>query len=119
MKQLEAEKKLLERPAEVKVGGVTITQEKNMEVCECCASFLVVNDAEQRIQAHLDGKQHSGYAAIRKALEVTTAPTLATHNTQDTINAAFVPQTLAVVSNFYQSTHTKAHTFPITVCHRR
>ncbi|GBO99762.1 Luc7-like protein 3 [Eumeta japonica] len=32
--------------------------EKQMEVCEVCGAFLIVGDAQQRIEDHLMGKQH-------------------------------------------------------------
>lgn len=35
-------------------------QEKQMEVCEVCGAFLIVGDAQQRIDDHLTGKQHIG-----------------------------------------------------------
>lgn len=35
-------------------------QEKQMEVCETCGAFLIVGDAQQRIEDHLTGKQHLG-----------------------------------------------------------
>jgi len=40
-------------------------QEKQMEVCEICGSFLIVGDAQARVDDHLMGKQHMGYARIR------------------------------------------------------
>lgn len=45
------------------------TQEKQMEVCEICGAFLIVGDAQSRIDDHLMGKQHIGYTRLRKALE--------------------------------------------------
>ena len=45
------------------------TQEKQMEVCETCGAFLIVGDAQSRIDDHLMGKQHLGYSRLRKALE--------------------------------------------------
>lgn len=45
------------------------TQEKQMEVCETCSAFLIVGDAQSRIDDHLMGKQHIGYTKLRKALE--------------------------------------------------
>lgn len=36
-------------------------QEKQMEVCPVCGAFLIVGDAQQRIDDHLSGKQHVGY----------------------------------------------------------
>lgn len=44
-------------------------QEKLMEVCEVCGAFLIVGDAQQRIEDHLTGKQHLGYAKLRRAVE--------------------------------------------------
>lgn len=43
--------------------------EKQMEVCEVCGAFLIVGDAQQRIEDHLSGKQHLGYSKLRKAIE--------------------------------------------------
>lgn len=40
-------------------------QEKQMEVCEICGSFLIVGDAQARVDDHLMGKQHMGYARMR------------------------------------------------------
>ena len=40
-----------------------------MEVCEVCGAFLIVGDAQQRVDDHLMGKQHVGYAKIKAALE--------------------------------------------------
>jgi hypothetical protein len=44
-------------------------QEKQMEVCETCGAFLIVGDAQQRIDDHLQGKQHMGYARLKEAVE--------------------------------------------------
>jgi hypothetical protein len=35
-----------------------------MEVCTVCGALLVVGDVQQRIDEHLMGKQHAGYARI-------------------------------------------------------
>lgn len=40
-----------------------------MEVCDVCGSFLIVNDAQSRVEEHISGKQHMGYAKLRSALE--------------------------------------------------
>lgn len=40
-------------------------QEKQMEVCEVCGAFLIVGDAQQRIEDHLTGKQHLGLVTTR------------------------------------------------------
>lgn len=44
-------------------------QQKEMEVCQICGAFLVIGDAQSRIDDHLMGKQHLGYSKLRKALE--------------------------------------------------
>ena len=44
-------------------------QEKQMEVCEVCGAFLIVGDAQSRVDDHLQGKQHMGYAKIKSTLE--------------------------------------------------
>jgi len=44
-------------------------QEKRMKVCDICGAFLVLGDTEKRVQSHIEGKQHQGYALIRKTLE--------------------------------------------------
>ncbi|KAJ4952173.1 hypothetical protein NE237_029005 [Protea cynaroides] len=41
------------------------TQEKKMALCEVCGSFLVANDAAERTQSHVTGKQHIGYGMVR------------------------------------------------------
>ncbi|XP_069470540.1 luc7-like protein 3 [Ambystoma mexicanum] len=44
-------------------------QEKQMEVCEVCGAFLIVGDAQSRVDDHLMGKQHVGYATIKSTVE--------------------------------------------------
>ncbi|XP_070596123.1 luc7-like protein 3 isoform X6 [Erythrolamprus reginae] len=44
-------------------------QEKQMEVCEVCGAFLIVGDAQSRVDDHLMGKQHMGYAKIKATVE--------------------------------------------------
>jgi len=66
--QIKAEQELLvltggDRPSSIS------QQEKRMKVCEICGAFLVIGDTEKRISSHLDGKQHIGYALIRKTIE--------------------------------------------------
>ena len=46
-----------------------INEMKHMEVCPVCGAFLVVNDTQTRVDAHLSGKQHVGYALIREAIK--------------------------------------------------
>jgi len=45
-----------------------LREEKMMEVCEICGSFLIIGDAQSRIDDHLMGKQHVGYARLRNSL---------------------------------------------------
>ena len=40
-----------------------------MEVCEVCGAFLIVGDAQSRVDDHLQGKQHVGYAKIKSTLD--------------------------------------------------
>lgn len=40
-----------------------------MEVCEVCGAFLIVGDAQSRVDDHLMGKQHMGYAKIKATVE--------------------------------------------------
>ncbi|KAK8693040.1 hypothetical protein V6N13_070639 [Hibiscus sabdariffa] len=42
-----------------------LAQEKKMALCEVCGSFLIANDAAERIQSHVTGKQHIGYGMVR------------------------------------------------------
>ncbi|KAJ1568163.1 Luc7-like protein 3 [Nowakowskiella sp. JEL0078] len=46
-----------------------LRHEKRMEVCGTCGAFLVMGDSSDRVEAHLTGKQHTGYLRIREALE--------------------------------------------------
>ncbi|KAL3652323.1 hypothetical protein CASFOL_002004 [Castilleja foliolosa] len=43
-------------------------QEKKMSLCEICGSFLIANDAAERTQSHVAGKQHMGYGLVREFL---------------------------------------------------
>ncbi|XVE56386.1 hypothetical protein DITRI_Ditri04bG0004800 [Diplodiscus trichospermus] len=42
-----------------------LAQEKKMALCEVCGSFLIANDAAERTQSHITGKQHVGYGMVR------------------------------------------------------
>ena len=42
---------------------------KEMRVCSICGALLVAGDAEKRIQAHLEGKQHVGFYTLRESLK--------------------------------------------------
>jgi hypothetical protein len=46
-----------------------LKQEKRMEVCDVCGAFLVMHDATKRLDAHLEGKQHTGFLKIREAMQ--------------------------------------------------
>ncbi|CAH1954293.1 unnamed protein product [Acanthoscelides obtectus] len=48
-------------------------QEKQMEVCQVCGAFLIVGDAQQRIEDHLMGKQHMGFARLRASIDEVTS----------------------------------------------
>lgn len=52
-----------------KTAELAAAQEKQMEVCDVCGAFLIVGDAQQRIDDHLMGKQHVGYARLKMAME--------------------------------------------------
>ncbi|XP_062612343.1 luc7-like protein 3 isoform X2 [Saccostrea cucullata] len=60
--QLEEERRELENS---KLAQQSNEPEKTMEVCTVCGALLVVGDVQQRIDEHLMGKQHAGYARIR------------------------------------------------------
>lgn len=40
-----------------------------MEVCDICGCFLIVGDAQSRVDEHYLGKQHLGYAKIKATLD--------------------------------------------------
>ncbi|XP_010555615.1 PREDICTED: luc7-like protein 3 [Tarenaya hassleriana] len=66
VEELNSEKAvLLQRPND-KV--LAMAQEKQMALCEICCSFLVANDAVERTQSHVTGKQHVGYGMVRDFL---------------------------------------------------
>eukprot|EP00116_Pleurobrachia_bachei_P008180 sb/3468442/ len=53
----------------VKQNVPFINEMKHMEVCTTCGAFLVVNDTQTRVDAHLAGKQHVGYTLIRETIK--------------------------------------------------
>lgn len=53
----------------LQTAELAAAQEKQMEVCDVCGAFLIVGDAQQRIDDHLMGKQHVGYARLKSALQ--------------------------------------------------
>jgi len=42
---------------------------KKMTVCEICGAFLVMNDIEVRVDAHLRGKTHQGFKMVREKID--------------------------------------------------
>uniref|UniRef100_A0A6B2EG88 Putative spliceosome subunit n=1 Tax=Phlebotomus kandelakii TaxID=1109342 RepID=A0A6B2EG88_9DIPT len=69
--QLKEEKEALVQNVESTHWSMELVQaqEKQMEVCEVCGAFLIVGDAQQRIEDHLTGKQHLGYSKVRKVID--------------------------------------------------
>ncbi|KAL1283490.1 Luc7-like protein 3 [Trichinella pseudospiralis] len=43
---------------------------KLMEVCDTCGCFLIVGDSPHRLEEHLTGKQHVGYAKIKETIDM-------------------------------------------------
>ena len=52
---------------------------EKMELCDVCGSFLVIGDSQSRVDAHLLGKQHLGYARIRAAISELKVAVLSFH----------------------------------------
>ncbi|XP_046405833.1 luc7-like protein 3 [Ischnura elegans] len=71
--QLKDEREALKRQNEnshwQQTAEMAAAQEKQMEVCDVCGAFLIVGDAQQRIDDHLTGKQHVGYAKLKAAID--------------------------------------------------
>lgn len=42
---------------------------KVMEVCDTCGCFLILGDSQHRLDEHLLGKQHTGFAKIKATIE--------------------------------------------------
>ncbi|KAI6654522.1 hypothetical protein LOD99_918 [Oopsacas minuta] len=42
--------------------------ERRLELCQVCGAFLIVNDTPRRINDHMTGKMHMGYARIRNTV---------------------------------------------------
>ncbi|OWM75695.1 luc7-like protein 3 [Punica granatum] len=64
VEMLNTEKTALTQPTQNE-KVLMLTQEKKMALCEICGSFLVANDAAERVQSHITGKQHVGYGMVR------------------------------------------------------
>ena len=41
-----------------------------IKVCEICGALQAINDTEKRTLTHLEGKLHSGFALLRKELDL-------------------------------------------------
>lgn len=71
--QLKDEREALRKVSEAnhwyQTAEIAAAQEKQMEVCEVCGAFLIVGDAQQRVDDHLMGKQHVGYARLKEAVD--------------------------------------------------
>ncbi|KAH7942930.1 hypothetical protein HPB52_002705 [Rhipicephalus sanguineus] len=72
--QLKEERKSLDKDSDKahwlrQTAELAAAQEKQMEVCDICGAFLIVGDAQQRVDDHLMGKQHMGYAKLKEAVE--------------------------------------------------
>ncbi|KAL3650428.1 hypothetical protein CASFOL_006831 [Castilleja foliolosa] len=63
---LNIEKTILTQQPQDKL--LLVAQEKKMSLCEICGSFLVANDAAERTQSHVAGKQHMGFGLVREFL---------------------------------------------------
>jgi len=66
--ELESVKKTLSNPQTLRVVNDP-NAPKPMRVCDVCGCFLIIGDAQQRIEDHLGGKQHLGYAKITSTIE--------------------------------------------------
>lgn len=68
MMEAERYKAELDRLRQLEAENPSYRLEKRMEVCQTCGAFLIIGDAQKRIEAHFEGKQHNGWARIREAL---------------------------------------------------
>ncbi|PJF19423.1 putative Ras-like protein Rab-18 [Paramicrosporidium saccamoebae] len=68
MMELEKYKAELERLRQIEAENPSYRLEKRMEVCPTCGAFLIVGDAQKRIEAHFEGRQHNGWARVRETL---------------------------------------------------
>jgi len=67
--QLREEREELKKQIGIKPSENFNQVAKPMEVCETCGSFLIINDAQSRIEDHIKGKQHIGYSKVKESLE--------------------------------------------------
>lgn len=66
--ELESVKKTLDNPQALRVVNDP-NAPKPMRICDVCGCFLIIGDVQQRIEDHLNGKQHLGYAKIAATIE--------------------------------------------------
>uniref|UniRef100_A0A6P7GIA4 Luc7-like protein 3 n=1 Tax=Diabrotica virgifera virgifera TaxID=50390 RepID=A0A6P7GIA4_DIAVI len=70
--QLKEDRDIILKHSETQVSltaELASAQEKIMEVCEVCGAFLIVGDAQQRLEDHLMGKQHMGFTKLKSAVD--------------------------------------------------
>lgn len=68
--ELESVRKLLDPPPpEYTAGYKDPNAPKPMRICEVCGSFLIIGDVQQRIDDHMQGKQHLGFAKIASTIQ--------------------------------------------------
>ncbi|TRY72491.1 hypothetical protein TCAL_10386 [Tigriopus californicus] len=67
--QLKEERDQLKRALIPNYKEEYANHQKSMEVCDTCGAFLIVGDAQQRIDDHLMGKQHLGYSRLKASLD--------------------------------------------------
>lgn len=63
---LQVEKLKLDLEKAKEEANPYLRQEKNMEICEICGAFLVMNDTQRRLEAHFEGRQHVGFLKVRE-----------------------------------------------------
>ncbi|XP_065558962.1 luc7-like protein 3 [Artemia franciscana] len=62
-------RKQLDGTAQNYQGVDPFAQEKQMEICTVCGAFLIIGDAQSRLDDHLQGKMHVGYTRLRSAID--------------------------------------------------
>ncbi|KAJ3310174.1 Luc7-like protein 3 [Blyttiomyces sp. JEL0837] len=70
--EVEKASELLERVEMLKQSIEIVknaTGARKLMICDVCSACLVANDSTQRLDAHLIGKQHTGYTKIREWLD--------------------------------------------------
>merc|ERR1712129_480939 len=74
VEQLEADKDNLQNMDVSHMGMKDPRNDKNrFQICEICGVFQAVDDAEDRIARHFDGKQHKGFDIIRQEIKILEA----------------------------------------------